>query len=455
MGELPEFVKSGEAARLFPILADTSKEGRTLSIFLACFENVAGLGRSLLGTLNMRLGSRTRIDTYTEIVLIKASNEQKLRPDGLIVVNTGRSTWAALVEAKVGAAELTNAQIEAYLALAKLNGIDAVITLSNQFTPLATHHPLSVNATLTRKVALYHWSWGDVITRCQLLRESGEVDDREQLILLSELQRFLLHPSSGVKEFDQMPAAWSDLCEGVAAGVTLTSRDGRLQDVVGSWHQALDRMATVLSRQVGRPVRVSISRSEASDPADRLGKATTSLVADLCLASEIIMPNTAGNMRISADFRKRVVTCSMRVNAPGDRKSTKARLAWLLRQLGDTETKDMHVRLSWPGRAASSQHPLATLIENPDIAVLDRQHLTVTAFEILLVRELGGKFAQRRIIVPELIKTVSTFHANVGARISAWQAKPPKIADGKLEPASVSTEALHDQLEKEALQRTE
>lgn len=455
MGNLPEFVKSGEASRLFPILADTSKEGRTLSIFLACFENVAGLGRSLLGTLDLRLGPRARLDTYTEIVLSKASNDQKLRPDGLIVVNTGRSTWSALVEAKVGSADLTNTQIEAYLALAKLNGIDAVITLSNQFTPLPTHHPLSVNAALTRKVALYHWSWGDVITRCQLLRESGEVDDREQVILLSELQRFLLHPSSGVKEFDQMPAAWSELCEGVAAGVTLTSRDHRLQDVVGSWHQALDRMASVLSRQVGRPVRVAISRAETADPAARLQRATTNLASDICLGSEIVVPNTAGNLRIAADFRKRVVTCSMRVAAPEDRKSTKARLAWLMRQLSEADAKDLHVRLSWPGRAGSTQHPLASLIDNPDIAVADRQHLTVVSFEILLVRELGNKFAQRRIIVPEMIKTVSAFHATVGARISAWQPKPPRIADGKLEPTSVSTEALHDQLEKEALDRAD
>ena len=205
MGQLPNFLQSGEAARLFPVLADTSKEGRTLSIFLACLENVSEFGRSMLGSLGLRLGSRARIDTFTEVVFKKTVAGAKHRPDGLIIVNTGKSTWTALVEAKVGTAELTNAQIEAYLAIAKLNGIDAVITVSNQFTPLPTHHPLNVSATLTRKVALFHWSWGYVITQAQLLRELGEVEDREQLILLAELQRFLLHPSSGVKEFDQMP----------------------------------------------------------------------------------------------------------------------------------------------------------------------------------------------------------------------------------------------------------
>lgn len=134
MGQLPDFVKSGEPARLFPVLADTSKEGRTLSIFLACLESVGGFGRAMLSGLGQKIGTRGRIDTFTEVVLAKSDGTAKHRPDGLIVVHTGKATWTALVEAKVGAAELTNEQIEAYLNLAKLNGIDAVITLSNQFT---------------------------------------------------------------------------------------------------------------------------------------------------------------------------------------------------------------------------------------------------------------------------------------------------------------------------------
>lgn len=50
MKELPAILTRGERARLFPVLADTSKEGRSLSIFLACFQNVDEFGRSLLGS---------------------------------------------------------------------------------------------------------------------------------------------------------------------------------------------------------------------------------------------------------------------------------------------------------------------------------------------------------------------------------------------------------------------
>lgn len=453
MGQLPEVLRSGEAARLFPVLADTSKEGRTLSIFLACLENVSEFGRSMLGGLGVRVGTRGRIETYTEVGFKRNAVEEKYRPDGLIVVSTGKSSWTALVEAKVGTAELTNAQIEAYLALAKLNGIDAVVTISNQFTPLPTHHPLSVSGNLTRKVALFHWSWGYVITQAQLLREMGEVEDREQLLLLSELQRFLLHPSSGVKEFDQMPAAWSSLCGSVAAGGTVSAKGAESHEVIGSWHQALDRMTTVLSRQIGDHVKLAMSRAQAMDPALRIKDALVDLAAQSCLWSEILIPDAAAPVLLCADIRKRTITFQMRLKAPGDRKSTKARLAWLLRQLAVTDPKDLYVRLLWPGRSPPTQYALTALRENPDIAVIDRPGMAIHSFEVLLVRDVGAKFAQRKIIVTELINAASAFHANVGECLWAWQAKPPKIADSKLEPASVSTEALRDQVEREALQR--
>lgn len=454
MAKLPDFVRSGEAARLFPVLADTSKEGRTLSIFLACLENVGGFGRAMLGGLGVRIGSRGRIDTFTEVVLAKTTADAKYRPDGLIVVSTGKSTWTALVEAKVGTTELTNTQIEAYLSLAKLNGIDAVITLSNQFTPLPTHHPLSISSVLTRKVALFHWSWGNVITQAQLLRELGEVEDREQQILLAELQRFLLHPSSGVKEFDQMPAAWSDFCISVAAGCAISAKDAKSQEVVGSWHQTLDRMTTVLSRQIGDHVQIAMGRAEATDPTERIKKALSGLASDACLRSDILVPDTAATVQLCADFRKRVVSFSMRLKAPADRKSTKARLSWLLRQLADTEAKDVHVRLLWPGRANATQYPLSTLLKTPEVAVADRPNMVAGSFEVLLVRDLGSRFAQRKIIVSELINAATAFHIYIGERLTAWRAKPPKIADEKLEPASVSTDALRQQVEEEALQRT-
>ncbi|MFC0104431.1 hypothetical protein [Sphingopyxis terrae] len=454
MTELPDMCCKGEAARLFPVLSENSKEGRTLSIFLACLENVSPFGRALLGGLGVKVGARGRIDTFTEVEFKKSPGDKNNRPDGLIIVKTGKNVWTALVEAKVGNANLTNDQIESYLTLAKANNIDAVITLSNQFTPLPTHHPLSISAQLTRKVDLFHWSWGHVITQAQLLRDQEEVEDREQLILLNELQRFLLHSSSGVKEFDQLSPAWSDLCSAVAAGSRIGVRDPKCQEVVGGWHQALDRMTSMLSRQIGEHVKVAMAAGETHDPVKRLKGALADLSGASCLKSDINIPDAAAKVQISADLQKRVLTFQMRLRAPGDRQSTKARLRWLLNQLGDADPNELHIRLAWPGSSPATQYTLAALREDPTLASSDRPEMAPHAFDVLLVRELGARFAQPRNFVTELLNAATHFYNNVAFYLVAWQARPGKIAGEKREPASVSTEGLRDQVEQEALQRT-
>jgi hypothetical protein len=75
-------------------------------------------------------------------------------------------------------------------------------------------------------------------------------------------------------------------------------------------------------------------------------------------------------------------------------------------------------------------------------------------FEVLLVRELGAKFAQRKNFVTDLLQGASQFHAQVGGNIAAWQPKPPKISDERRMPAAASTEAMRDEMEQEALQRS-
>ena len=156
--ELPQMLERGEPARLFPVLAEKSKEGRALSVLLACVSSVDDLARTLLQTLGQRFGQRLRVRVFTEVVLSKAPEGVSGRPDGLAVVETGRRVWSALIEAKVGGSRLDSAQMEVYLKLAKANGIDALVTISNDFAAVPDHHPVQVGR-LPKGVGLYHWSW--------------------------------------------------------------------------------------------------------------------------------------------------------------------------------------------------------------------------------------------------------------------------------------------------------
>ncbi len=113
----PDYLIQGEAARLFPVLATTSKEGRTTSIVLACISKIEEFGAELLKTVDKRVGKRAKIETYTEIVFKNEKVKVKDRPDGLIVLKNGPNEWRALVEAKVGNAEVGADQVEKYREL--------------------------------------------------------------------------------------------------------------------------------------------------------------------------------------------------------------------------------------------------------------------------------------------------------------------------------------------------
>lgn len=214
----PDYLVQGEVARLFPVLATTSKEGRTTSIVLACISKIEEFGAELLNSVGKRVGKRSIIETYTEIVFKNEKIKLKDRPDGLIVLRSGSTEWRALVEAKVGNAEIVADQVEKYREIAKEHGIDCVITISNQFATLPEHHPVEEVRKSRSKIPVFHWSWMSILTTTDLLLNQDGIADQDQMILLNELRRFLTHESAGVKGFDRMPAEWSEINRLVSAG---------------------------------------------------------------------------------------------------------------------------------------------------------------------------------------------------------------------------------------------
>ncbi|MDR3471873.1 MAG: hypothetical protein P4M09_09325 [Devosia sp.] len=451
MRDLSELLLRGERARLFPVLADTSREGRTLSIFLSCFETVDEMGRALLGGLGVKVGARTKIETYTEVVLKKGDGQQAVRPDGLIIVTNGANQWVALVEAKVGNSDLTNEQVEAYLSLAKLNGIDALVTLSNQFASLPTHHPLNIGSVSRRKAALFHWSWMYVVTQSTLLLNNDEVTDREQRVILREMSRFLLHPSSGVRGFDQMPACWTEMVSKVVAGGSVSANTPEAREIIGAWHQEVGNLSLVLSRQLGTSVKVRMSRAHAADPTERQKAAQKALAERAQLTTSLEVPDCAAPIEVCADLRTRSLTISLWLKAPEEPKGAKAKLNWLLRQLHKAEPAGIHIRSYWPGRAAFTQHPLSALREDPDLIGADHPGQSLLSFEVILSKDLGSRFAQRKNFIVDLEAAVPEFYLQVAEHVKAWQPRAPRLKDEKKDADDVGTEALRDELEQEAL----
>lgn len=438
MTDPAELLESGEKSRLFPVLSENSKEGRATSIFLSVIPYVPEYGQAILGGTNIRLGTRTKIETYTEVVFPNT----KLRPDGLIVVKNGKNTWSALIEAKIGNADLDPDQIEAYLDIAKANKVDAVITISNQFAPLPTHHPVTLSASARKKASLFHWSWMHLLTEASLLLQGNLIEDRERLIIINEFVRFLTHPSTGVKGFSQMPSAWTPVVSSIQTGGTVAQSSDDAKEVIGAWHQEARDLSLILSRQLGRDVNIKTPRAHAINHQARTKADLQTLSSEARLKTTLNVPNAASQVEICADLQTKTIQVSMWLKAPDDKKSTKARTSWLLRQIQNADPENLHVRLSWPGRGSFAQYTLATLRDNPNIGSEDKPNAIVTSFEIVMVCEIGTKFNQRKNFIAELERIVPEFYEQVGQKLKVWQPPAPRLSEDKADPEEVSPSAL-------------
>ncbi|WP_431024363.1 hypothetical protein [Halomonas sp. H5] len=448
--ERPDFVKRAEVARLIPVTADTNREQRAASILLAALRGVQEFRQLMLGSLGLRIGSRATLEAWTEVALEADADAAKSdRPDGLIVLETGRKRWSALIEAKIGHAEIGEEQLKHYLQQAKKHKVDAVLTITNQFVAMPSHHPVKVPKTLLKGVELFHWSWMYAVTQATLLLESGEINSPDQRFLLEEVLRYLGHDSSGISRFDSMNREWKDLVGKVKSGAVLGKGTEEVENTVSSWHQEQRDLCLVMSRKLGRPVKLKLARAHRTDPVKRLKDDCEVLAKDKVLSCCLEVPDAAADLEVTADLTKRTIVCAMRLAAPQDKKRSTARVNWLARQLTKAEPESMFVKAVRPGRAEETQAPLAQVLE--DAAALDSPATAVvpSAFEVFYMADLAHRFSGSKVFIEELEKAVPHFYEQVGQRLRAWVAPPPKLhrrdpVEEKLDNEQENTEGGQD-----------
>ncbi len=421
---LPAALKSGQAARLFPDFAVTSREKRITSILLALVPQIPELARTIFSTVGVRIGVRSTIDAWTEVVF-KNDIEGACRPDGFICIRNGKSEWTALIEAKIGRANLEADQVQRYLELAKSNRVDAVITISNEFVTQASHSPVEIPRSKRRNVDLYHWSWTWIATECEILQSQTAVTDKEQAFLLNEFHHFLNSDGTGVERFKQMGSKWKELVNACVQKKSLNWNSAEVEDGVSAWFMEERDLELQLSRLVGEPVSTVIERKHRDDPSARLKDASIRLLDSHCLDSSYRVPNAAGDLEISADLARRSLQVSIRLRAPEDKVKTRSRMTWLLRMLKDDDPRIL-IRAHWPGKAKATERSLAKLREDPESIQADNGALVPHSFEVIMVHTDAKRFAGRQTFVEDIEAIVPLFYTMVAQYLRAWSAPPPK-----------------------------
>lgn len=435
----PEYISQGKYARLIPTLADSKKEERATSILLAALMSVYEFRKAMLQSINQRVGNRTKLEAWSEIVFKDEQPTKKKsptdRPDGLIVLNTGRKKWHAIIEAKVGNEEIGEEQLLKYIKQAKEHGIDAVITITNQFVAFPTHHPVTINKKYLRSVEIFHWSWTYIVTMAQLLLTQNKIVSQDQRFILDEVVKYLEDPSSGKVGFTSMNSEWKIVVQSAFNNSKLNKGSDEIINTVRSWHQEQRELCLQMWPLVGEKVDIKLARAHRNDPKQRFADDCEKLASEHELTSIIAIPNAASELLVIVNIIKKSITCSMRLEAPKDKKSSSAKVNWLTRQLPQNDKSPaIRIKAIRKGQAMDTDKPLEEVRQYPSTLDTENTSSQPVAFEVFTSHDLGGKFSGNRVFIEQLEKIVPEFYRYAGQYLKAWVAPAPRVKQVEEDP---------------------
>lgn len=419
-----------QRARLIPVSGISSEqeaESRATSAFLAVVEAVRDLSIELFAPLGASKARKAEVRCYTEVPLKIGSGRSSSRPDGLVQITYGKSTWTCLVEVKTGSATLEADQLNGYWDIAREQGFDAVVTISNEIAVSRDAHPtVGLKVRSNSKVKVHHYSWTALQSMCEVIKEHRGVDDPEQAWILGELIRYLRHPKSGANAFDDMGPDWVAVRDG-ARDDALRKNDPAVRDVAARWDQLLRFAALRLEADIGQPVSQQLPTAE-REPGKRIQRLVDRVVGIGQLDGTLRIPNTVGDLELSVDLRARRITAAVTASAPDDR-GGRARCTWLLNQLDG----DVDRRLVIEAYAKNARTPvkstLAQFREDKDV-LLGEEKKDPVRFRLSLTREMGvarktGTKAQG--FIDSVVALITEFYGTVIQDLAPWTPKAPKI----------------------------
>lgn len=429
-------------ARLIPtsgINGAQEQEKRATSALLAVMSAVPEFSKALLSPL----GAPGRApETYIEVPF--ELDGRKVIPDGLIRVSRGGRTWTALVEVKTAKNELQPEQLENYLDVARAEGFDAVITISNEVPSHPGVHPTPVDKRKLRKVAIHHWSWSYVLSTAIVQKEHRGIADPDQAWILGELIRYLEHDRSGALEFDDMGPNWVAIRDSVSAG-TLRANDKVAPEVIARFDALLQYLALRLGRRLGIDVSQVVDRKRNSNPTGYVADRMKLLAEQGIVTGSLRIPNAVGPLVVTADLRASIVTCHVEVDAPREGRQT-TRVNWLLRQLRDAPGR---VRVeSFALRARSGNADLLQAVrENPKLLAPDPDR-ELRSFTIAMDTKAGSKRGTGRgSFIGSVVAAVDEFYSEVMQNLKPWTPSAPRMRPevSKDEEGALRSTALSSQ----------
>lgn len=351
--------------RLFPchhIRSEREAELRATAALLATIRAVSEFGRNIVA---MAGGPKGKIRCYTEVCFKDqtGAKPREDRLDGILQATYGKKSWRAILEVKVGNNLLDQEQFDRYHTLAKHEGMNAFITISNQ-PAMANGLPPGVKPKL-KAVRVKHLSWERLLSEAQHLSRQKAIADPDQQWILEEWIRYLTDSNSRIIEQPHMGQHWIEVLR-YAREANLGACKSQLQDVVEHWDAFLKKTALRLHAKLGADVVVKTSKAEHKDPAVWAKNLLDTAISDGRLRGTFRVPDAAGDLSVVVLLAPRCVQYSIKIKAPTEGKA-KRRIRWLLKQLQSHEVpNDLVVQVDW-GYHLLSQAKIAELRDETSI----------------------------------------------------------------------------------------
>ena len=423
-------------ARLIPtvgIRGQEEQERRATSSLLAVMRAVPEFGHALLKELGAP--KSTVIETFAE-VRFKDTTGKTVIPDGAIVCRRGKKQWTCLVEVKTAGAGLGSDQISTYLDVARENGFDGVLTISNQITARPEESPVAVDKRKLRRASLWHFSWWRVLTEAIVQHRFRGISDPDQAWILGELIAYLDSEASGAGGFDDMGDKWVHVRKAAHDG-TLRANDAVTAAVAHRWEEFTQYLCLGLSQDLGTPV--SAQRPRKQTTAARLDELVNELAGSGTLTASLRVPDAVGAIEIRADLRARRTLSSVTLDAPREGRA-KARINWLLRQLNDAPG-DLRIEVAFPSARQTTSELLQDAREIPEKLLYPADpKREPKAFIVTLGRAMGQKRGKAEgSFVRETRSQTFDFYRDIVQALKPWQARAPRLRPHGSEPSEGPT----------------
>lgn len=430
--QLPSNITSGQQSRLFSSLKLSNKELIATSTILAVFRLVPELLAQLIKDTGVTINDRTVFDTFTEVSVAKPQGNKKDRPDGFIYIKN-RNEWTALVESKVGNNLLQEEQVTRYVEDARANGIGAVITISNEFTPRVEQSPVNLPKRLLNRVKLYHLSWRLILSTATLLKNQNDIRDREKSFVLGELIRFLRDDSVGNKNFSIMPASWVDVCNESSMGARFRSSDQRISEVASSLVEEFSEIALNLTDHLGVDCRAKISNSFNADRSAWQRHIVKNIIEKKSAMCAYDIPNAANSLVVEIDLAKNIMSVGMEIKVPEDRSTLSGKINFVLRQIKNIDNERSFAKVRWKSRAADEYFELNKL--EPTLFKDRNLNTTILSITPMMQVHSSRTFNSRKNFIVELENLVTDFYDTHAQFLKPWVPKAPRPLEAESETA--------------------